>query len=247
MQRYFIDEGQVTQTKATISGDDFHHLKRVMRAKLGQKIIVCLPNHKAYESEIIDIGETVITVAMISELNQRVELPVEVTLIQGLPKGDKLEYIVQKSTELGVSHIIPWSAKRSIVKLDVKKSSKKVERWQKIAKEAAEQAHRITVPTIYDVQTTPQVIESLSGYDHIIIAFEETAKSGQHAMFKQILMKVKSGQKIAVIIGPEGGLTEEEVANFTKFGVAASFGPRILRTETASSYALSAMSYQLEL
>lgn len=247
MQRYFIEETQFHGEAVTITGDDFHHLKRVMRAKIGQKIIVCPPNQHAYLAQIREISDEQIEADIIEELNQSVELPVAVTIIQGLPKGDKIEYIIQKATELGMTNFVPWSAKRAIVKLDAKKASKKVERWQKIAKEAAEQSHRVVVPTIHDVQTTAQVLASLADFDAVVIAFEETAKAGTHAMFKQIAQQLVPGQTVAIIIGPEGGLSDDEVAKLSEYGVAASFGPRILRTETASSYALSALSYELEL
>ncbi|MGL4971799.1 MAG: 16S rRNA (uracil(1498)-N(3))-methyltransferase [Culicoidibacterales bacterium] len=247
MQRYFIEPEQLQGQTVTISGDDFHHLKRVMRAKVGQKIIVCLPTQQAYIVEITLITEDMITTKLVEPLVATVELPVDVTIIQGLPKGDKIEYIIQKATELGMVQLVPWAAKRAIVKLDAKKAVKKIERWQKIAKEAAEQSHRVVVPVISDLQTTNQVVASLADFDAVIIAFEETAKAGTHAMFKQIAQQLTPGQKVAIIIGPEGGLSEDEVGKFSEVGVAASFGPRILRTETASSYALSALSYELEL
>ncbi|MGL4623452.1 MAG: 16S rRNA (uracil(1498)-N(3))-methyltransferase [Culicoidibacterales bacterium] len=247
MQRYFIDETQLSGETVTITGDDFHHLKRVMRAKLEQKIIVCLPNELTYLVGISEIADDYIEAQIVEELEQHVELPIAVTIIQGLPKGDKLEYIIQKATELGMAELVPWAAKRAIVKLDAKKAVKKIERWQKIAKEAAEQSHRVVVPTIHDVQTTQQVLASLKTFDSVIIAFEETAKAGTHAIFKQIAQQLTPGQRVAIIIGPEGGLSEDEVIKFSEYGVTASFGPRILRTETASSYALSALSYELEL
>lgn len=247
MQRYFIESTQVQGTAVTITGDDFHHLKRVMRAKVDQKIIICLPNQQAYLSTIQTITDSEIIANLGEQLDQSVELPVAVTIIQGLPKGDKIEYIIQKATELGMTQLIPWSAKRAVVKLDEKKAAKKIERWQKIAKEAAEQSHRIVVPTIDEVQTTAQIVTRLDEFDHVIVAFEETAKAGTHAMFKQIAQQLVPGDKVAIIIGPEGGISEDEIAKFAPKAITASFGPRILRTETASNYALSAISYEMEL
>ena len=166
----------------------------------------------------------------------------------GLSKGDKLDWIVQKATELGVNEIIPIEMSRNVVKWNKDKASKKTERLQKIAEEASEQSHRLKVPFVTEVMTIDSLIEYTKPYQQKLIAYEEAAKEGETVQLVKSLQALKEGEKIVFVFGPEGGIDEKEVAKLqmNEFHTC-SLGPRILRAETAPLYALSALSYQCEL
>lgn len=248
MQRYFVPSEQIKENSVTIIGDDFHHIAKVLRMTPKEKVICVFPNHKVALVEIENITNEQVTGSVIEWLNEEKELPVSVTIASGLPKGDKLEYIVQKGTELGASAFIPFIADRSIVKWDVKKASKKIDRLQKIAKEAAEQSHRTVVPQVEMPATLRQLIEQAKSYDTLLVAYEEEAKQNEMSALGKAISSMKPGSSVMVVFGPEGGLTSDEVEQLKSAGfVACGLGPRILRTETAPLYVLAAVSYHLEL
>ena len=247
MQRYFVHEEQVNNNHITIEGDDAHHITRVMRMEPGDEVYCCLSGKTAL-CTIAEITNTFVKVAVVQWVEERSELPVAITIASGLPKGDKLELILQKGTELGAAAFLPFQASRSIVKWDGKKSEKKVERWAKIAKEAAEQAHRSIVPSVAAPISFKELLAASVHYDACIVAYEEEARKGEKANFVQTLEKLQPGQRLLIVFGPEGGLTEDEVQRLREHTfVSCSLGPRILRTETAPLYALSAVSYHFEL
>lgn len=248
MQRYFIGTEQHVDQKMLICGDDYHHIVRVMRMEKGNQILCSLPNGKTALCEIEDITTGEVQASIVKWINNSNEMPVHVTIAQGLPKGDKLEYIVQKGTELGAYSFLPFEATRSIVKWDAKKADKKVERLVKIAKEAAEQAHRNVVPTINRIHSFKELLSISDSYDIKIIAYEEDAKEGKHSELATQLQCLVPGQSVLVVFGPEGGLTEGEVTKLREHGFkSVSLGPRILRAETAPFYLLSAISYHIEI
>ncbi|MDQ0231586.1 16S rRNA (uracil(1498)-N(3))-methyltransferase [Metabacillus malikii] len=249
MQRYFINELKANiNTHIQITGDDVHHISRVMRMQPGSTIICC--TNDGYEAfcEIEEIANGFVRCSVLKwDLTSR-ELPVSISIASGLPKGDKLEWIIQKGTELGASSFIPFNAARSVVKLDTKKVSKKLERWQKIAKEASEQSYRNNIPTISEPLGFKQLLENCKHYDVKIVAYEESAKLGEKKNLSIAFDKLKEGSSLLAVFGPEGGLSEQEVALLEEHGfLLCSFGPRILRTETAPLYLLSAVSYYFEL
>lgn len=248
MQRYFLENKNINGRTVKIIGDDFHHITRVMRMEPGEEIITVNEDGLVGIAKISEITNEAVVGAVIEWKNEESELPIKVAIVSGLPKGDKLEYIVQKGTELGATEFIPFIAARSVVKWDHKKASKKIERLQKIAKEAAEQSHRSILPTVQEPMTVAQLIQNAEKYDFKLIAFEEEAKRGEKAQLAKVLTAVQSGQSILFVFGPEGGLTIEEVDKLSEAGfIACGLGPRILRTETAPLYALAAVSYQVEL
>jgi 16S rRNA (uracil1498-N3)-methyltransferase len=176
------------------------------------------------------------------------ELPISITIASGLPKGDKLELIVQKGTELGAHQFLPFSATRSVVKWDEKKAMKKIDRWQKISKEAAEQSHRAFLPEVMSPVSFKELLIRSKDYDYKLVAFEEESRNGETSVFASTLKKMNNGESLLLVFGPEGGLTDEEIkllknSDFEVCGL----GPRILRTETAPLYALAAISYHFEL
>lgn len=247
LQRYFIDEPG-RQQPFTISGDDYHHIVRVMRMKAGDEIICVLPSGKSATCEIAEITAEIVVANVVKWEEGNTELPVHVVIASGLPKGDKLEMIIQKGTELGAFEFVPFTASRSVVKWESKKASKKVERWQKIAKEAAEQCHRNKIPLVSEPVSVKELIKISSGYSHKLIAYEEEAREGESSVLSSTLAALKPGETLLFVFGPEGGLTQQEISLMVDQGFkTCGLGPRILRTETAPLYTLAAVSYHFEL
>jgi len=245
LQRYFAKQEEDT---FIIQEDDYHHIVRVMRMNVGDKIYCVNNDQQVAQCSIENIFENEVTAKVVQWLEGEIELPVSVSIVSGLPKGDKLEWIIQKGTELGAYEFIPFIAARSVVKWDEKKGAKKLIRWNKIAKEAAEQSHRTMIPEVSTPISMKELIKRSKSYDVKIIAYEEEAKEGESAMLTKKLQSMTKGQTILALFGPEGGLSESEV-NLLKEQdfVTCGLGPRILRTETAPLYLLSAVSYHFEL
>lgn len=247
MQRYFIDERPSEIGEYTIKGENARHISKVMRMTAGEEIII-VQNGIAFICELVSVGQEV----MAKKTGVTVpspEMPIKVDIACGLPKGDKLELIAQKGTELGMHTLIPFAAQRSIVKWDEKKGDKKTERLQKIAQEAAEQSHRTHVPAIKSPITFKELLASIPHYDAVFIADEEDAKRDERTRFADKLKMLNDHQKksILCIFGPEGGISRKESEALVAAGaVTMSLGPRILRAETAPLYALSAISYEFE-
>lgn len=245
MQRYFVED-VFEENQFTLSGDDAKHIAKVMRMQAGDEIIV-VHSHVADQCKIVKLGDQTVTVEKTGHQIPSKELPIHVTIACGLPKGDKLDLIVQKATELGMTKLIPFEAARSIVKWDYKKGEKKQQRLQKIAKEAAEQSHRSVVPTIDAPLSFKQLLALASTYDAVLLADEEHAKSEQRTSLKERLKGLQGLQNVCVVFGPEGGIAREEAAALVKAGAhTIALGPRILRAETAPFYILSAISYEFE-
>lgn len=242
MQKYFISNTELINKK--ITSDDAFHIKNVIRSKIGDKFIVSNQINE-YLVSISKIDNKFIEFEIIEKIINENELNVFVDIYQGYPKSDKLDDIVKHSTELGVNSIIATFMKRCIVKLDDKKIMSKKERYQKIAKEAAEQSFRKHIPS-FDIKKLKDI--DFSSYDLKIVAYEENAYNGELTNFKSSISSLKENSKVAIIIGPEGGIDKDEILYLNNLGfIPASFGRRILRTETAPLYALSAISYEMEL
>lgn len=246
MQRYFVDQPISEDQSIELPKESAHHFITVMRAELGSKCEVVLNNHQVYLCKLIQSKPA--TVQIIRNINQNVELPVHVILACGLPKTkDKPELIVQKGTELGADDIIFFESARSVSHWNSQKQAKKIARLQKIAQGAAEQSHRNRVPQVHYLPSLKALLDQTPA-EQRLVAWEESAKQGDHSRLAQALSTVKKGQRILAIFGPEGGLTEDEVQQMTGQGVISiGLGPRILRTETAPLYFLSAVSFATEL
>ncbi|MEZ7170896.1 16S rRNA (uracil(1498)-N(3))-methyltransferase [Sporosarcina sp. OR05] len=246
MQRYFLDTPFSNEGNATITGEDSKHIVKVMRMTVGDTLIA-VSEGEACVASIIQTQPDGVTIQRQEGSLPLNEMPVKVTIACGLPKGDKLDLIVQKGTELGMHAVIPFEAERSIVKWDAKKGDKKVERLRKIAKEAAEQCHRTVIPNVSEPLSFKQLIQVSSQYDVCLYADEEDAKSDRPNKIAERLKNVYDKQSVLVVFGPEGGLSRKETASMSTAGfLSVSLGPRILRTETAPLYVLSAMSYEFE-
>ena len=248
MQRYFVANNQLKELNFSITGEDVKHISKVMRMSPGDQLICINEDGIVAQCEIVGITSDEVNGNVLKIVTEDTELPVKVTVAQGLPKGDKLELIVQKGTELGANTFIPFQATRSIVKWDDKKGQKKIERLGKIAKEAAEQSYRRIVPKVMNSLSFKQLVKESEHYDIKIVAYEEQAKLGEMKNLAAALGQAEIGSSILVVVGPEGGLTIDEVTALEQIGfISCSFGPRILRTETAAMYFLSAVSYHFEM
>lgn len=249
MQRYFVDQVLTTDDDPIyIEAADHHHLARVMRMTTGDQVYIVFADNQFCTAEIVSISEDKTLLKLVEWQTNNPELPIAITIASGLPKGDKLEWIVQKGTELGADSFIAFPSDRSIVKWDAKKTEKKRERLQKIAKEAAEQSHRVHVPTITTLASGKQLAERCGEYDAVVVAYEESAKANEKAVLASVFAALRPGMRLLVIFGPEGGISEQEIQLFkAQKAHFAGLGPRILRTETAPLYLLAAASYQFEL
>ncbi|WP_201713544.1 16S rRNA (uracil(1498)-N(3))-methyltransferase [Rossellomorea arthrocnemi] len=246
MQRYFINDLYRENDPILITGDDYHHIVRVMRMKEQDEVFAVFKDQASAITRIETISSDAVELSIVQWETSTKELPIKVTIASGLPKGDKLELIFQKGTELGATQFIPFNADRSIVKWDDKKAKKKVDRWEKIVKEAAEQSHRLLVPDVSAPVSIKQLIQAQ--FDYKLVAYEEEARAGEKGNLSKVLSSIRQGQSVLVVFGPEGGLSEKEIELLKNEGfLTCGLGPRILRTETAPLYVLSAISYQLEL
>ncbi|MBN9653733.1 16S rRNA (uracil(1498)-N(3))-methyltransferase [Halobacillus sp. GSS1] len=247
MQRYFVDQECWDEAAFYVSGEDAHHMVRVMRMREGDNLVAIHPEKGAALSEITNVVEDVVYCTVVSWMEEDRELPVHVTIVASLGKGDKLEQIVQKGTELGASAFIPYQADRSVAKWDQKKAVKKVERLQKISKEASEQSERTRVPEVQPVHTLHQLLELKGRYDHCLFGYAEEARQETSHSLSSAIESVKPKEAVLVVFGPEGGFSETEVEKLLQEGFKSiRLGPRILRMETAPLYFLSSLSYKLE-
>ncbi|HFI0165593.1 TPA: 16S rRNA (uracil(1498)-N(3))-methyltransferase [Streptococcus suis] len=246
MQQYFVN-GRAPQGVFQISDKDTaKHMFSVMRLQADDQIVLVFDDGIKRLARVVDSQSQ--SVEIIEKLADNVELPVSVTIAMGFPKGDKLEFVAQKATELGMAALWAFPADWSVVKWDGKKLGKKAEKLEKIAQGAAEQSKRNRIPAIRLFEKKSDFLAQLAGFDQIILAYEEAAKEGEQANLVKILSGLEAGQSVLVIVGPEGGVSPEEVAAFEGAGaVKTGLGPRILRAETAPLYALSAISYATEL
>lgn len=242
MQRYFIDGNLEELTKISVSDNQKKHMERVMRYHNGDEVICIDHFSNVYLCQIADIHQGILEKKEM--LKEDHELDVKVTLIYGLPKNDKFEFVLQKATELGVSRIVPFLSKRSVIKTDKKTFQKKYERYQRILTEASEQSYRLKVPTLAPLISLHEIKDYLS--DRNLVAYEEASKKGEKSRLYSTLMS--NYHSITIIVGPEGGFDQSEIDVMKSFGIQeCSLGKRILRSETAPLYMLSVIGYTREL
>ncbi len=245
MQQFFADPSRIQGNNIYIEGADVNHMKNVLRMKPGEDVRVNDGQGKMYLCCVSAYEEERAVLDILKELDSDTELPSRIVLFQGLPKGDKMEMIVQKAVELGAYSIVPFAAKRSVVRLDEKKAAKKQARWQAIAKGAAEQSGRSIIPEVKSILTFAEALEASKELDVLLIPYELEEGMKETA---RIIEAIRPGQSVGIFIGPEGGFEEEEVELAKKAGASAvSLGKRILRTETAGLMALSVLIYKFEI
>ena len=224
-----------------------HHIKNVLRCQKGEHIEICnSETSKNYLCEINKIEKEEIECNILENLRSNVETDIKVTIFQGLPKADKMEYIIQKSVELGAYDITPVEMKRCIVKLNEKDKEKKIQRWQKIAEVAAKQCKRDIIPKINNITNVKLICNIIQNYDIILVAYEKEKERTLKSELKKI--KEYNQKNIGIIIGPEGGLDEDDVKLLEESGAKViTLGNRILRTETVALNVLSNIMYELEI
>ena len=245
MYHFFVKPEQIGQKEIRIEGSDVNHIRNVLRMNPGDQITVSSgEDAREYRCEIAQLEEDCVTARIMWVEESGVELPSRICLFQGLPKGDKMELIIQKAVELGVSEIVPMATKRAIVKLDQKKEEAKRKRWNAISESAAKQSKRQIVPEVKPVMSFAEAVKYAGTYDVKLIPYE--LAEGMEKT-RSIISSLTPGQSIAVFIGPEGGFDEQEVELARAAGAeSVTLGRRILRTETAGMTVLSILMYQLE-
>ena len=244
MKRFFVNSDQIEENQIHITGSDVNHIRQVLRMREGDELWVSDGEKKEYHCTVSKLEQDEVLLEILYAQEPDYELPSKIYLFQGLPKGDKMELIIQKAVELGVHEIIPVQMARWVVKLDSRKAEKKRERWQEIARNAAKQSRRLMVPTIHPVLTFSEAIQYGSSLDVKLLPFE-LAKGMEET--RQVIQKIQPGQSIGILIGPEGGFAPEEAEKAMKAGMhPITLGHRILRTETAGMTILSVLMFQLE-
>ncbi|MDD6302825.1 MAG: RsmE family RNA methyltransferase [Bacillales bacterium] len=236
MQRYFVNE--IKDNYVILDKEQAHHIVNVMRMKIGD-YISCVFQKSVYLCKINSINP--LKVEIEEDLRENHELNNPIILLYCLPKGEKLELVIQKATEIGVSEIILIQSERCIAKINKENKDKKLARFNKIALEASEQSKRNIVPLINKVIDYKQIKDYK--FDHMFIAYENEKQN----FFKEQLMKVKENESVAVLVGSEGGFSKQEVEYACSLGYQSiSLGKRILRSETAAIFSLSCISFMLE-
>lgn len=245
MYQFFVEPEQIQGNKIIITGKDVNHIKNVLRMKVEEEISISNgKDGKEYRCGIKEFNgeEIVCEVRFIKE--DGVELPSKIYLFQGLPKADKMEWIIQKAVELGVYEVIPVAVNRSVVKLDERKAQSKILRWKKVAEAAAKQSKRGIIPGVRNVMSFREAIDYSRCADIKIIPYE--LAEGMEKT-REVFDSLRPGKNVAVFIGPEGGFSTEEIEDAIKAGIVpVTLGRRILRTETAGMTVLSIIMYHLE-
>lgn len=238
MQRYFIDQAVEVNKSYEMDEAHVHHIKNVMRAREDDQFTVVDNRNQAYIVQVEQLEP--ITFQVLEEIKDEVELPVEITLYSPLLKGEKMDVVIQKSTELGVNDFIFYKAERSVVKLNDKKEAARKKRFEKIALEAAEQSRRTKVPAMQFGDALKTI--DFKAFDLVLFAYEDNNLTGRS--IKDVL-KTNDAKTIAVVFGPEGGFSQQEAELFTAYE-NVHLGRRILRAETAPLYAISVIGSYYE-
>ena len=242
MYQFFVQEEQFAADRISIVGSDVNHIKNVLRMRTGERVRVSISdNGRSFFGTINTITEDEVVVSIESEDENGTELANKIYLFQGLPKGDKMELIIQKAVELGVYEIIPVAMKNCVVKLDDKKAASKIKRWQAISESAAKQSKRTLIPEIQMPLTWKEALKKAEELDVVLVPYEN--ERGMEAT-REIMQSIRPGQSIAIFVGPEGGFAPEEIEAVT--GHRISLGRRILRTETAGLATLSMLIFCLD-
>ncbi|MEG0752740.1 MAG: 16S rRNA (uracil(1498)-N(3))-methyltransferase [Angelakisella sp.] len=238
MPRFFTTD--INQTTGTITGEDARHISKALRCKVGEELVACDGMGNDYQCRIADMGDTTVTLTVLSSAPSRSEPPVSIRLFQALPKADKLELIVQKAVELGVTTITPVLTERCVSRPDGKAMEKKLERLNRISLEAAKQSGRGVIPQVTALLSLREALAEMKQAQEAILFYENaTAPLGT--------VLAERPRTISLLIGAEGGFSEAEVAEATAAGLhVCTMGSRILRCETAPMYALSAITYEYE-
>lgn len=246
MPKFFVNNINVKNNNIIIE-KDYNHIKNVLRKNVGDELEICnIDNSKNYLCTIQNITDKEVECKIKNEITDNTESNIKISVIQGLPKAEKMELIIQKSVELGAYDIIPLEMKRCVVKLKEKDAFKKIQRWQKISEVASKQCGRNIIPKVKDIYNIKKVCNEISNYDAVIVAYENEEENNLKDEIEN-LKKVENISNIAIIIGPEGGFEYSEIETLKKAGAKiVTLGKRILRTETVAISLISILMYELE-
>ena len=252
MSKFFVKTEQINNNDIVIIGDDVNHIINVLKMKKTDEIQICNQDTgDNYNAEIVNYSKNEVECKIISKINETTESNVHITLFQGIPKFEKMELIIQKNTEVGIKSIVPVIMERTVVKLDEKIASKKLERWQKIAEIAAKQSMRDIIPQIGNITKLKDI--DTTEFDAVLVAYENEEHNMLKTELQKLERKIKSNNSseqqynIAIVIGPEGGISEKELVMLAeKNAKFVSLGKRILRTETAGVVMAGNIIYELE-
>jgi len=244
MYRFFVEPDQVKDKSILIEGPNMNHMKHVLRMRVGDVVTISDGQQKDYRCIIKTIMEDEILLDIVMEVSTTNELLSKISLFQGIPKKDKMEWIIQKTIELGVYEVIPVKMKRCVVKLDDKTAKKKVERWEGIAEAAAKQSKRSIIPMVQSPIGFKDMMEQLERMDLVLVPYENAEGM---AYTRTVLGQLKGIKNIGIVIGPEGGFDQEEINHLMATEAKIiSLGRRILRTETAGMTLLANLMIQIE-
>lgn len=242
MPKFFVLPEKITENHLVVDSEDVNHITRVLRLKEGDRISVCDGQGYDYEAQIQRLEKRRVICSVLSKTIAETEPEIEVVLFQALPKASKMEYIIQKTTELGISKIVPCRLSRCVVHLDAKNASKKAERWQKIAEAAAKQCGRGKIPQILPVTEFKEAVEQMKQAELSFAPYE----CEEQNCLKPVLHSVRKPRTVSFMIGPEGGFDPAEIEFIRKSGIIpVTLGKRILRTETAGEAVLSMIMYEI--
>ncbi|MGN0367489.1 MAG: 16S rRNA (uracil(1498)-N(3))-methyltransferase [Wujia sp.] len=247
MPRFYVSDCSAASEQILITGEDVNHIKNVLRLKIGDEITVCDGAGKEYICRISSYAIEGVYAKICDIQANAAELPCHITLFQGMPKSDKLEFVIQKAVELGVHDIVPVMTARTVVKLEDKKKEKKLLRYNAIAQSAAKQSGRGRIPCVLPFQSWKEAMQFASDYDYILLPYESADGIAYAQDCIRQAARLPEGSKIGIFIGPEGGFAEEEVRCAKEIGAKViTLGNRILRTETAGLTTLSILMFEME-
>jgi 16S rRNA (uracil1498-N3)-methyltransferase len=242
MHKFFVIPKNINGNKVIIEGDDVKHIYRVLRLEAGDEVVINNSEGKEYLGRITDVNKNSVSVDIIEAMEINNESSLKVDLYQGLPKSAKMDYIVQKGTEIGINKFTPIITERVIVKSELGEF-KKTDRWRRIALEACKQSKRTLIPDVKEPMEFKNLLSELKKYDIIVVPYENQEGFGIKSMCKNLQKEIKTA---AVVIGPEGGFEKSEIDSLKEIGAhIITLGPRILRTETAGMVAAAILQYEL--
>ncbi|GFN22521.1 16S rRNA (uracil(1498)-N(3))-methyltransferase [Thermanaeromonas sp. C210] len=237
---FFIPPEELRQKRIVLSGETGHHASRVLRLNIGEEISVADGRGTSFKARVVAVRPGEVVAELLEPLPSN-DPPLSITLLQGLPKGDKMELIIEKATELGVSRIVGLLTERVIIKLDEEAAARKKDRWCKVARAAARQSRRASIPLVEGPCSLEEALNGMAPETLLLVPWEEERQRG----LKEALSAVDFSRPLAILVGPEGGLTPAEVDRARRAGgIVVGLGPRILRTETAGLACLAVLMYE---
>jgi 16S rRNA (uracil1498-N3)-methyltransferase len=249
LPRFFVDPSDIEPTsggfQARVAGEDAHHLKNVLRLSVGDELWICDGKCRDYSGRIARVEQGAVIIELKEPTLSKGEPPITITLFQSLPKADKMDFVVQKATEIGVTEIVPIESERSVVNLNPSKAENRLNRWRRISRSAAEQAGRGIIPEIKPILRLEEALNDWrkNNPEGLLLVPWEEEKAKR---LKEIIGNNRASKTIGILIGPEGGLSTQEVSTaYNLSGQICSLGPRILRTETAGTVTAALVLYEL--